>query len=170
MFMMHHPNLERYICWLRKNDYVVKQNPVLIEGNLHKYDRWKKHWVSPRPILSKLARSSRTGTLSLSLTLARLWKFPPPRSASMVMLSVTSLGLMSSVGKKLEKVVPSSHNCDVPHVNGTDYQLIDILEDGYSDVKVRVTPMGMEIIIRATRTQNALSEKGRRIRELTLVV
>ena len=88
----------------------------------------------------------------------------------MVMLSVTSLGLMSSVGKKLEKVVPSSHNCDVPHVNRIDYQLIDILEDGYSNVKVRVTPMGMEIIIRATWTQNALSEKERRIRELTLVV
>ena len=49
----------------------------------------------------------------------------------MVMLSVTSLGLMSSVGKKLEKVVPSSHNCDVPHVNRTDYQLIDISEDGF---------------------------------------
>ncbi|CAA7045527.1 unnamed protein product [Microthlaspi erraticum] len=33
--------------------------------------------------------------------------------------------------KKLEDIVPSSHNCDVPHVNRTDYQLIDISEDGY---------------------------------------
>ncbi|CAI0462986.1 unnamed protein product [Linum tenue] len=34
-------------------------------------------------------------------------------------------------GKKLEDIVPSSHNCDVPHVNRVDYQLIDISEDGF---------------------------------------
>jgi hypothetical protein len=33
-----------------------------------------------------------------------------------------------------------------------------------------VTPVRTEIIIRATRTQNVLGEKGRRIRELTLLV
>ncbi|XP_065009913.1 eukaryotic translation initiation factor 5A-4-like isoform X1 [Musa acuminata AAA Group] len=33
--------------------------------------------------------------------------------------------------KKLEDIVPSSHNCDVPHVTRTDYQLIDISEDGF---------------------------------------
>jgi len=33
--------------------------------------------------------------------------------------------------KKLEDIVPSSHNCDVPHVDRKDYQLIDISEDGY---------------------------------------
>lgn len=27
--------------------------------------------------------------------------------------------------------MPSSHNCDVPHVNCTNYQLIDIAEDGF---------------------------------------
>merc|ERR1711976_21448 len=43
-------------------------------------------------------------------------------------------------------------------------------EDGYSGVEVRVTPMRTEIIIRATRTQNVLGDKGRRIRELTSVV
>ncbi|KAF5481766.1 hypothetical protein F2P56_002394 [Juglans regia] len=46
----------------------------------------------------------------------------------------------------------------------------ELAEDGYSGVEVRVTPMRTEIIIRATRTQNVLGEKGRRIRELTSLV
>jgi ribosomal protein uS3 len=46
----------------------------------------------------------------------------------------------------------------------------ELSEDGYSGVEVRVTPMRTEIIIRATRTQNVLGEKGRRIRELTSIV
>jgi len=43
-------------------------------------------------------------------------------------------------------------------------------EDGYAGCEVRVTPMRTEIVIRATRTQNVLGEKGRRIRELTSFV
>eukprot|EP00966_Prymnesium_polylepis_P035544 825458-Prymnesium_polylepis.1 len=46
----------------------------------------------------------------------------------------------------------------------------ELAEDGYSGVEVRVTPMRTEVIIRATRTQNVLGDKGRRIRELTSVV
>eukprot|EP00741_Cyanophora_paradoxa_P022378 tig00021462_g21604.t1 len=46
----------------------------------------------------------------------------------------------------------------------------ELAEDGYSGVEVRVTPARTEIIIRATRTQSVLGEKGRRIRELTAVV
>jgi len=46
----------------------------------------------------------------------------------------------------------------------------ELSEDGYSGVEVRVTPMRTEVIIRATRTQNVLGDKGRRIRELTAVV
>lgn len=42
--------------------------------------------------------------------------------------------------------------------------------EGYSGVEVRVTPARTEIIIRATRTQEVLGEKGRRIRELTSLV
>ena len=42
--------------------------------------------------------------------------------------------------------------------------------DGYSGVEVRTTPGKTEIIIMATRTQNVLGEKGKRIRELTAVV
>ena len=43
-------------------------------------------------------------------------------------------------------------------------------EDGYSGCEVRVTPVRTEIIIRATRTQNVLGDKNRRIRELTNLV
>ncbi|KAJ3094645.1 40S ribosomal protein S3 [Phlyctochytrium planicorne] len=46
----------------------------------------------------------------------------------------------------------------------------ELAEEGYSGVEVRVTPARTEIIIRATRTQDVLGEKGRRIRELTSVV
>jgi len=46
----------------------------------------------------------------------------------------------------------------------------ELAEDGYSGVEVRVTPLRTEIIIMATKTQNVLGEKGRRIRELTSVV
>merc|ERR1711998_713826 len=42
----------------------------------------------------------------------------------------------------------------------------ELAEDGYSGVEVRQPPARHEIIIRATRTQNVLGEKGRRIREL----
>ncbi|KAJ1462960.1 ribosomal protein S3 [Pelagophyceae sp. CCMP2097] len=46
----------------------------------------------------------------------------------------------------------------------------ELAEGGYAGVEVRVTPLRTEIIIRATRTQNVLGEKGQRIRELTSVV
>lgn len=46
----------------------------------------------------------------------------------------------------------------------------ELAEDGYAGVEVRVTPLRTEIIIKATRTQDVLGEKGQRIRELTSVV
>ena len=52
----------------------------------------------------------------------------------------------------------------------TQFLIRELAEEGYAGVEVRVTPIRTEIIIRATRTQNVLGEKGRRIRELTSVV
>lgn len=46
----------------------------------------------------------------------------------------------------------------------------ELAEEGYSGVEVRNTPARLEIIIRATRTQEVLGQNGRRIRELTSVV
>merc|ERR1711881_698072 len=45
----------------------------------------------------------------------------------------------------------------------------ELAEDGYSGVEVRITPKRTDIII-ATRTQNVLGDKAKRIRELTVVV
>merc|ERR1719449_343691 len=45
-----------------------------------------------------------------------------------------------------------------------------LAEDGYAGVEVRVIPIRTEVIIRATRTREVLGEKGRRIRELTMLV
>lgn len=46
----------------------------------------------------------------------------------------------------------------------------ELAEDGYAGVEIRTTPLRTEIIIRATRTQDVLGEKGQRIKELTSVV
>lgn len=46
----------------------------------------------------------------------------------------------------------------------------ELAPEGYSGVEVRQTPIRTEIVIRATKTQNVLGEKGRRIRELTSAV
>ncbi|XP_042382315.1 eukaryotic translation initiation factor 5A-2-like isoform X1 [Zingiber officinale] len=49
--------------------------------------------------------------------------------------------------KKLEDIVPSSHNCDVPHVTRTDYQLIDISEDGFVRLKLNVINLVVFIVL-----------------------
>lgn len=46
----------------------------------------------------------------------------------------------------------------------------ELAEDGYSGVDVRAAPSRTEIVISATRTQNVLGDKGRRIRELTSLI
>jgi small subunit ribosomal protein S3e len=51
-----------------------------------------------------------------------------------------------------------------------NFLMRELAEDGYSGVEVRKTPARTEVIIMATRTQNVLGEKGRRIRELTSLV
>lgn len=46
----------------------------------------------------------------------------------------------------------------------------ELAEDGYSGVEIRKNKGKYEIIISATRTQQVLGEKSRRIKELTSVV
>merc|ERR1711907_5657 len=67
--------------------------------------------------------------------------------------------------KKRKFVADGVFNADL-----NELLIRELAEDGYSGVEIRQTPARHEIIIRATRTQNVLGEKGRRIRELTSVV
>jgi small subunit ribosomal protein S3e len=46
----------------------------------------------------------------------------------------------------------------------------ELSEEGYAGVEVRMAPGRIELIVRATRTQNVLGEKGRRVRELIAVI
>jgi len=41
------------------------------------------------------------------------------------------VGIDIFTGKKYEDLTPSSHNCDVPHVNRQEFSVIDIEEDGF---------------------------------------
>jgi small subunit ribosomal protein S3e len=50
------------------------------------------------------------------------------------------------------------------------YLMRELGEGGYAGVEVRVTPIRTELIIKATRTQNVLGDRGRKIRELTALV
>lgn len=71
----------------------------------------------------------------------------------------------SSISKKRKFVADGVFYAEL-----NEFLTRELGEDGYSGVEVRVTPKRTEIIIRATRTQSVLGEKGRRIRELSSLV
>merc|ERR1712072_1534740 len=70
-----------------------------------------------------------------------------------------------NVSKKRKFVADGVFNAEL-----NELLIRELAEDGYSGAEIRQTPARHEIIIRATRTQNVLGEKDRRIRELTAVV
>merc|ERR1712242_425401 len=72
---------------------------------------------------------------------------------------------MATVSKKRKFVADGVFKAEL-----NEFLTRELAEDGYSGVEVRVTPTRTEIIIMATRTQQVLGEKGRRIRELASVV
>merc|ERR1711976_607378 len=72
---------------------------------------------------------------------------------------------MATISKKRKFVADGVFKAEL-----NEFLTRELAEDGYSGVEVRVTPTRTEIIILATRTQNVLGDKGRRIKELTSVV
>ncbi|KAL6337377.1 hypothetical protein AAG906_036691 [Vitis piasezkii] len=90
VFMMSHPKLERYICWLRENGYAVKQNLVLVEGML-----FLKIWAT----FTNMTLGKSTGFLQ-GLSSAS-WHDPQERC---------HVGINDFNGKKLDNVVPSSYS------------------------------------------------------------
>merc|ERR1712080_118731 len=76
-----------------------------------------------------------------------------------------SLEMATQISKKRKFVADGVFKAEL-----NEFLKRELAEVGYSGVEVRVTPLRTEIIILATRTQNVLGEKGRRIRELTSVV
>ncbi|GMM47662.1 ribosomal 40S subunit protein S3 [Pichia kluyveri] len=46
----------------------------------------------------------------------------------------------------------------------------ELAEEGYAGCEVKITPTKTDVIIKATRTNDVLGEKGRRIRELTMLI
>ncbi|KAJ8479298.1 hypothetical protein OPV22_023025 [Ensete ventricosum] len=96
----------------------------------------------PRPTRNRLGRSGRMGTVQM-LFLVLSWSLQIFCDCpTVVEVSTSKTGKHGHAkchfvaidifnAKKLEDIVPSSHNCDVPHVTRTDYQLIDISEDGF---------------------------------------
>ncbi|KAJ1675782.1 40S ribosomal protein S3 [Spiromyces aspiralis] len=72
---------------------------------------------------------------------------------------------MSQIAKKKKFVADG-----IFHAELNQFFQRTLASEGYSGCEIRVTPARTEIIIRATRTQDVLGEKGRRIRELTYIV
>lgn len=72
---------------------------------------------------------------------------------------------MSNLSKKRKFV---AHGVFYAELN--EFLKRELSEDGYSGVELRITPTITEIIIRATRPQSVLGDKGKRIRELTSVI
>merc|ERR1712137_578668 len=91
---------------------------------------------------------------------------PQHAEASLAVFKQQKSAIMATQISKKRKFVADG----VFYAELNELLMRELAEDGYSGVEVRITPMRTEIIIRATRTQNVLGDKGRRIRELTSVV
>ncbi|KAJ8256791.1 hypothetical protein COCON_G00189430 [Conger conger] len=114
-------------------------------------------WTPPfaTPIMEVL--DTQCDMLVMILHDSSIWNIP--------FLSTARSKMAAQISKKRKFVSDGIFKAEL-----NEFLTRELAEDGYSGVEVRVTPTRTEIIILATRTQNVLGEKGRRIRELTAVV
>ncbi|WVZ90338.1 hypothetical protein U9M48_036647 [Paspalum notatum var. saurae] len=96
------------------------------QGRNYPQERLPRHQEPPLQVTLFSATSKVLNTFSLS------WRFQPLKLGSMVMPSATLLLLTSLISRSL-KILSHLHTTvmSVPHVNRTEYQLIDISEDGF---------------------------------------
>lgn len=123
--------------------------------------------VTPPPAYLRACRpplSRRTRSLPLPTGLCVLVPLSPFRPSRACRKPVAVMAAVA-VSKKRKFVADG-----VLYAELNELLTRELAEEGYSGVEVRVTPVRTEIVIRATRTQSVLGEKGRRIRELTAVV
>lgn len=103
--------------------------------------------------------------ISLLASLDRLHFFFFSRSQSLSRRNPRFIMATKQISKKRKFVADGVFYAEL-----NELLIKELGEDGYAGVDLRVTPVKTEVIIRATRTQNVLGEKGARIRELTSVV
>ena len=75
----------------------------------------------PKPIKNRRLLLGKMDTSLSRVGLARWLKYPLQRLENMVMQSAILLQVIFLMGKNIEAIVSYSHNCDVPHVNHTDF-------------------------------------------------
>ncbi|KAL1059674.1 hypothetical protein V6Z11_1Z017200 [Gossypium hirsutum] len=97
----------------------------------HHFESKARRRALPKPTLSRPAPAARTVTSSSKHRPCKVVEVSTSKTGKHGHAKCHFVGIDIFTAKKLEDIVPSSHNCDVPHVNRTDYQLIDISEDGF---------------------------------------
>lgn len=73
--------------------------------------------------------------------------------------------MVSNISKKRKLVADGVFYAEL-----NEFFTRELPEEGYAGVEVRITPTKTEVIIRASNTIAVLGEKGRRIRELTMLI
>ncbi|KDQ30764.1 hypothetical protein PLEOSDRAFT_1062741 [Pleurotus ostreatus PC15] len=102
-----------------------------------------------------------TGTRQVATGLAELRR----SGGHLLCTSMCKSKMATQISKKRKFVADGVFRAEL-----NEFFTRELSEEGYSGCDVRVTHARTEIIIRATRTQEVLGEKGRRIRELTSLV
>ncbi|OEH79994.1 eukaryotic translation initiation factor 5A [Cyclospora cayetanensis] len=75
------------------------------------------------------------------------------------------VGLDIFTGKKYEDVCPTSHNMDIPNVKRTEYQLVDLSDDGYCSLLLENGDLKSDLTL-PKDSENNLEEAAQQIQTL----